>query len=281
MSEHQRIAEYLLGKSLPTRSEYRAPCPAHNGRDHNLSIAESRSGGTLFKCHSHGCSFEEIKDSLPEHLFDDRAPNPFTPREKPAPEPVTLARKPDSGTFDFGLSMWKQSEWVRTTDHAYAVKKHMADLGPRVRVGVLPRDYAMLKKDDRVLVIQMNDEDGCIVGFQFIAENGDRAFAGNQGMLKLSNEIPTEKSVFHIVEGYATGTAVNVNFPESHNIPIVAFSLGNLDKVEHLVRERVKDMHGFEPNILVHREPEGIDLWDLAFDPVKRARYFELMGEAA
>ena len=111
MNEHQRIAEYLLGKSLPTRSEYRAPCPAHNGKDHNLSIAESRSGGTLFKCHSHGCTFEEIREAIPESLLDDRKVTPFVKREPEPPKPLTLARDESSRTFDFGMKMWKASEY--------------------------------------------------------------------------------------------------------------------------------------------------------------------------
>ena len=139
----------------------------------------------------------------------------------------------------------------------------------------------MLKKDDRVLVIQMQDEQGCIVGFQFINESGDRAFAGNQGMLVLSNTWWDSRCTFHIVEGFATGTAVQWVFPGQHNIPVVAFSKGNLEKVEQLLTERIESERGFTPSIKVHHEVENIDLWDVVFVESARKRYAELMKEAA
>lgn len=281
MTEHHRIAEYLAGRSLSARDRYRVPCPAHGGKDNNLSVAQGNNGGTLFTCHSHGCTFEQIAASLPAWLWSDGA---FIPQErtvqKREPKPLTLRRKDDSRTFEFAERMWINSEFVDRTDHAYAVKKKFQP-SAFCKVGHLPRHYGPLSKGDRVLVIRMQDESGCFTGAQFINEQGDRAFAGSQGMLILSNAHWDSSSVFHVVEGYATGTAVNDVFPGEHNVPVVAFSLGNLSKVETLLRARIEQERDFTPKIIVHDEPEGIDCWDIAHDADKRARYFEITDGVA
>jgi hypothetical protein len=171
---------------------------------------------------------------------------------------------------------------VQTPIHSYALKKHITSVGPRVRVGELPHKYAMLKPGDLVLVIQMYDENGVEAGYQLINESGDRAFAGSQGMLVLSNRIWDKQTVFHVVEGFATGTAVNQVFPGEENVPVVAFSMNNMPKVEQLLRERIRRERGFNPVIRIHDEPEGIDLWDVVHDREKRRRYIELQqGRAA
>lgn len=281
MKEYQRIAEYLLGKSLPTRDEYRAPCPAHNGSDNNLCISEARNGRTLMHCHSHGCTFEQIADALPSFLWEEGAN--ISAREtvqKIEPKPLTLRAKDDSKTYDFAERMWVNSQHVDQTDHAYAVRKNFQP-SAHCKVGTLPHKFGPLSEGDRVLVIKMVDEQGIFTGTQFINENGDRAFAGCQGMAILSNTPWTPDCVFHVVEGYATGTAVNGIFEGEQQIPVVAFSLGNLSKVEKLLRTRIKHERKFDPRILVHTEPEGIDLWDVLYDEEKRQRFTELQGRAA
>lgn len=280
MSEHQRVAEYIEGRSLPARDEYRVRCPAHNGGDRNLSIGY-KSGKTLMCCHSHGCTFEQIAAVLPSFLWDKGS---YIPRDmtttKREPKPLTLARKLDSKTFEFAEDMWVNAGLDNRTDHAYAVKKHFQP-NAHVRVHTMPRQHAMLRTGERVLVIKMVDENGCFTGVQLINESGDRAFAGSQGMLILSNELWTADSTFHVVEGYATGTAVPKLFSGPKHIPVVAFSDSGMDKVTPLLRQRVKQERGFKPHIIVHHEPEKIDLWDVAYDPLKRARYYELRGAAA
>ena len=56
--------EAVTGKA-PRRSgdEYRAPCPAHDGKDYNLSVTE-RDGRVLTTCHSHGCPHEDIRAAV-------------------------------------------------------------------------------------------------------------------------------------------------------------------------------------------------------------------------
>ena len=56
--------EAVTGKA-PRRSgdEYRAPCPAHDGKDYNLSVTE-RDGRVLTRCHSHGCAHEDIRAAV-------------------------------------------------------------------------------------------------------------------------------------------------------------------------------------------------------------------------
>ena len=164
MSEAHRIAEYCAGKSLPTQRNYRVPCPAHGGKDNNLSISEGRNGRTVFTCHSHGCSFEQIRDAIPEGLWLESAGfignesgwNALRYRETKADKPKpTLRKKGDdiAVTRKFAEQMWKASAYSPTTDHAYAVQKKFG-LCAHVREAVMPRDYADTQKGERVLVIR-------------------------------------------------------------------------------------------------------------------------------
>lgn len=44
---------------------YRAICPAHSGADgHNLTVHPKEGGGVLIICHSHGCEYQAILESL-------------------------------------------------------------------------------------------------------------------------------------------------------------------------------------------------------------------------
>ena len=43
---------------------YRARCPAHGGKDRNLSVRADENGIACFKCWSHGCSTKEIVTAL-------------------------------------------------------------------------------------------------------------------------------------------------------------------------------------------------------------------------
>lgn len=45
-------------------STWRAPCPAHGGRDRNLSVWAEAAGIARFKCWSHGCSTSAIVAAL-------------------------------------------------------------------------------------------------------------------------------------------------------------------------------------------------------------------------
>lgn len=47
-------------KVITSGSEYRAQCPAHNGKDLNLAIGQGDNGGIVCTCHSHGCKAEEV-----------------------------------------------------------------------------------------------------------------------------------------------------------------------------------------------------------------------------
>lgn len=284
MSEAHRIAEYCAGKSLPTQRNYRVPCPAHGGKNNNLSISEGRNGKTVFACHSHGCSFEQIRDAIPEGLWNEsvgfvmnesgwNSLRHLASKSKPAP---TLKKKGDevAATKKFAEEMWNASTYSPTTDHAYAVHKKFG-LCAHVREAVMPRDYAeTLKKGDRVLVIKMTDEDGCFVGVQLINEEGKKIFAGNAGMLICSyTEVLDNTVQFHVVEGYATATAVPRMYPDQNNIAVVAFSKGQLEKVARLI----KDRFGASTKVVVHHEHENIDLWDVVNIPEKRERYRELL----
>ena len=280
MSEAHRIAEYCANKSLPTRSEYRVPCPYHGGTDNNMVISEGSTGRTLFHCHSHGCSFKQIADSLPSYLWDNGAAIPARQTfHKVAPKPLTLRVKDDSKTYDFAERMWINSQHEDRTDHAYAVRKKFQPCS-NVKIGHLPHRFGPLSEGDRVLVIKMQDEQGIFTGVQLINEAGDRCFAGGQGMLILDNEWWTKATRFHVVEGFATGVACREIYQGEDDVAVVAFSLGNLEKVKSLLSARLKQERGFTPDITVHDEPEGIDLWDILHDEAKRARSAELQQEA-
>lgn len=281
MREYQRIAEYCANRSFREQAEYRVPCPAHGGKDDNLAISESQSGRTLFCCHSHGCSFEQISAALPSWIWDNGANIPARETfRKVEPKPLTLRVKDDSKTYDFAERMWINSEYLDRTDHAYAVRKKFQP-SAHCKVGTLPHKFGPLSEGDKVLVIKMVDEQGIFNGVQLINEAGDRAFAGGQGMLVLSNTWWDEGCTFHVVEGYATGTAVPHMFKGEKDIPVVAFSLNNMTKVEQLLRSRINQEREFDPNIICHEEPEGIDIWDVVNDPEKRQRWAELQREAA
>ncbi len=43
---------------------YRAPCPAHRGKDFNLAVLEKQDGYVVLTCHSRGCSRREILSAL-------------------------------------------------------------------------------------------------------------------------------------------------------------------------------------------------------------------------
>lgn len=277
-SEAHRIAEYCAGKPLSSRHQYRVPCPSHGGRDNNLVITEGRSGRTVFQCHSHGCSFSEIREAIPSDIWDTtvHSTSIWSPRPLP-PTPVTFSvREEDRSDYtDFGLEMWKAAECRPETDHAYAVKKHFG-LGTYCREAVMPRRHAMIEKGERVLVIRMTDEDGCFVGSQLINEKGDKAFAGNAGMLIMQGvHAVTSETTFHVVEGFATGTAIPLIFPKESDVTVVAFSKSALAKTAQLMRER------FSKRVLTHHEVENIDMWDVVYDLEKRQRWAELHGEAA
>lgn len=278
MSEAHRIAEYCAGKPLPSRQSYRVPCPAHGGRDNNLVITTGRTGRTMFRCHSHGCSFEEIRDAMPADIWDEKADTNWCKPEPVTPKPVTFTVQEEdrSDYTDFGLQMWRSGSYRPTTDHAYAVKKHFG-LSAYCLEAVMPQRHAMIEKGERVLVIKMTDEDGCFVGVQLINEAGDKAFAGNAGILiGQGGQCIDVDSRFHIVEGYATATALRHIYPKYSDIGVVAFSKHALEKAAELISARFNTK-----NVVVHHEVENIDLWDVVHDEEKRNRWLELQGRAA
>lgn len=57
-NDDQSLLERLGGD--PTRSSGRVPCPAHGGRDRNLSWRWGDRGRLLLTCFSHHCTFDEI-----------------------------------------------------------------------------------------------------------------------------------------------------------------------------------------------------------------------------
>ena len=57
----KELASHLDGKKMG--GYYIAKCPAHDDRKHSLSITDSDSGLTLFKCHA-GCTQEAVIDAL-------------------------------------------------------------------------------------------------------------------------------------------------------------------------------------------------------------------------
>ena len=62
-------------KADPTgRTEVRARCPAHNGRDENLAVFTGTDGQAAVKCHSQDCSTESILRAL--GLWRERVPAP-------------------------------------------------------------------------------------------------------------------------------------------------------------------------------------------------------------
>ena len=52
------------GKRVDGQGWLRIPCPAHKGKDDNLAIRAGDDGGLILKCHSTGCSYNDIRDAL-------------------------------------------------------------------------------------------------------------------------------------------------------------------------------------------------------------------------
>ena len=265
MTEAQSIAEFLAGKTLSPRGSYRVRCPAHDGDDDNLVISD-KNGKTLLHCHSHGCSWESIMAAIPSRLF---SPGAFVPARhtntKKAPKPLTLAANDDSKTMPEAESIWiSAQEGDSDYPHAYARKKRIVPNPIHVRETFARQDHAggKIKKGDHCLVLKMVDEHNCFTGIQLINDDGNKIFLGCQGMMILQNNHPwTKHTEFHVVEGYATGTAVFPMFGNEH-VALVAFSKTRMDTVRDIFSQRIKQERGFTPKLFVHHEEDNIDLWD-------------------
>ena len=270
MTEAHLIAEHLAGKNLSPRDQYRVPCPAHDGDDDNLVISD-KNGKTVLFCHSYGCSWENIMASIPSQLWNRGA---FIPARhtntKKAPKPLTLAANDDSKTMPEAESIWVSAqEGDSDYPHAYARKKHIVPNPIHVRETFARLDYAggKIKEGDHCLVLKMVDEHNCFTGIQLINDEGNKIFLGCQGMMILQNNHPwTEDTTFHVVEGYATGTAV---FPlyGDQDVALVAFSKTRMDTVREIFNQRIKQERGFNPKIRVHHERNNVDLWDILHSP--------------
>lgn len=60
----EAIARRIHPKAKRTGADWRVPCPAHGGKDFNLAVGDGDKGAPVFKCHSHACPFEAIRDAL-------------------------------------------------------------------------------------------------------------------------------------------------------------------------------------------------------------------------
>ena len=268
MTEAQRLAEYFVGRSLPSRDSHRIPCPVHGGRDSNAVISND-SGRTRFFCHSHGCSFYELVPLIPSYLWDGGSfiPRSQTPSKR-EPEPLTLRGKETKYTplaEEIWVSANEPLDEVR--QHAYCRAKGF-DYHYGARLGRMPKDLYPLKKGDAILVLKMQDEQGIFTGVQVIAERrDDKGFLkrtyGSTGMMPLGL-FDLRAGKFLVVEGWATGVAAKQLFPWA--TPLIAFG-SNLNRVAELWQRRFP---GAE--ILVVPDDSGNrDLWDLKNDPNLKA----------
>ena len=62
--------EISTGKTAHRSGDnYRLPCPAHGGEDHNLSLSDG-TDRVLMHCHSHGCDPKDILESIGMNIKD-------------------------------------------------------------------------------------------------------------------------------------------------------------------------------------------------------------------
>ena len=98
MSKLDQLISRLPGIRKSGERSYRAPCPAHGGRNPNLKVTETSDGRILLMCHSRGCSAEEIVNSVGLQLSDIMPDDPTYHRMKPTrvpfnPKDVLAAQK--------------------------------------------------------------------------------------------------------------------------------------------------------------------------------------------
>jgi len=84
---------------------YRVACPAHRGRDRNLSVWAGEHGEACFKCWSHGCSTRDINAALGVATAD-RKQLPTTAMRPPAD---------DKQRIKMARSIWSEAREPRGT----------------------------------------------------------------------------------------------------------------------------------------------------------------------
>jgi len=84
---------------------YRVACPAHGGRDRNLSVWAGDGGEACFKCWSHRCSTRDIVAALSAALAE-RAPRPATAKRK---------RADDKQRSEMARCIWRETGDPRGT----------------------------------------------------------------------------------------------------------------------------------------------------------------------
>lgn len=267
MTEAQRLAEFFIGKPLPTRDSHRIPCPVHQGKDPNAVISHE-NGRTLFYCHSHGCRFADLASVVPSYLWDNGAFIPASEMpKKRQPAPLTLRGK------ETKYSKLAEEIWVSANEpldevrhHAYCRAKGF-DCHYGARLGRMPQALYPLDKGDSILVLKMQDEQDIFTGVQIIAEREDgkgfikRTF-GPTGLMPLGL-FDLKAGRFLVVEGWATGVAAKQLFPWA--TPLIAFG-SNLDRIAELWQRRFPEA----AILLVTDDSQNCDLWDLKNDPSLR-----------
>ena len=83
MSKLETFLARVPGVKRSGKDSYRAPCPAHLGKNPNLKITETSDGRILLMCHSRGCSAEEIVNAVGLQLSDIMPDDPTFHRSKP------------------------------------------------------------------------------------------------------------------------------------------------------------------------------------------------------
>ena len=56
----ERLADLYLPGAKSSNRWLRIPCPAHKGKNNSLAISIGVNGGLILKCHSRGCSYNDI-----------------------------------------------------------------------------------------------------------------------------------------------------------------------------------------------------------------------------
>ncbi len=210
--------------------DWMARCPAHKDRSPSLKVTEGPDGRTLLKCFAncqteHICAAINLKvsDLFPEKPLDKSTVAEATrkdreQREKTQADSMRIIRE--------GMRVWPVA-----TDHPYLAGKKLKPAGD-IRI-------ASTGPYTGWLVIPIYNIDGELQSVQYIAEDGQKKFAG--GVPTLGGMCPVNafrQGPMILAEGYATAKSLG---DATGWTTFAAFTCGNLPTVAQALRSTNPD----------------------------------------
>jgi len=226
-----------------TGSEWKGPCVLCGGTDRSW-LRVGRTGNIIFRCRH--CGDEPFR-----WLLKTRGNQPVFQKDR-----VATGSKPPTTSSNCVTSLWTNAVSAPRCliGHPYADRKGITE-----NFGARRARYA---GDDVIVVPQVDIRRG-LIGLELINAEGNKKTLGNKGHF-LHATASAEPAIVHVVEGWATGYAINKYFPQffPDRACIVAIAFGS-----NLVGLGSKMAKSFPEHIVVpHYEPNNRDFWDIAYD---------------